>query len=364
MTSRSHEAQQGLRFGLIGAGDIGRLRAKAVVEAGHRLVVVSDSYSERAAQVGSRYGADHGGDWHSMLNRPDVDVVIVSTPPSVHGDMCVRALEAGKHVLCEKPLARTPEECRVMVAAAARAGKILATGFNYRFYPSFLLAREYMAAGAIGELSHIRSYGGYSATGHNQPWVHDADVVGGGALHDIGIHLIDLTRSFLGGVSEVVRFDSGSVWEYPDCEDNGFLLMRSPQGRVASLHASWTEWGRYQFLIELVGSRGSIRVSCFPMRLELLQSDTRGGKVRRRIHRFPGVMLGEHLRSYRWVVTRSFIQELDAFTARVAGRPSLVATGEDGLRALEIARGVPSPKAPFDAASDPDAIESGTGRHS
>jgi predicted dehydrogenase len=76
------------------------------------------------------------------------------------------------------------------------------------------------------------------------------------------------------------------------------------------------------------------------MRLELLQSAATGGRVRRRVHRFPGVMLGEHLRSYRWVVTRSFIAEFDAFAALVRGDASLAASGTDGLRALEIARGI------------------------
>jgi predicted dehydrogenase len=307
---------------------------------------------ERAARVAAPHGAAAGSDWRALVERDDIDAVFVSTPPALHEEMSVRALEAGKHVLCEKPLARTPAECRAMVDAASRSGRVLATGFNYRFYPSFALARDYLSRGAIGELSHVRSYGGYSATGHNQPWVHDAQVVGGGALHDIGIHLIDLTRSFLGGVDDVVRFDRGAVWNYPDCEDNGFLLMRSPTGVIASLHASWTEWGRYQFLIELVGTRGRMRVSCFPMRLELLQSDAPGGRTKPTVHRFPGVMLGEHLRSYRWVVTRSFSAELAAFADRIAGRPSLCATGADGLRALEIALGT---------SADAAALEAGAG---
>jgi predicted dehydrogenase len=281
----------GLRFGLIGCGDIGRVRAAALAAGAHRLTVVSDVDTSKARDVAGPAGAAVLTEWRELVTRDDVDAVIISTPPMLHEEMAIRALEAGKHVLCEKPLARTPEECSRMLAAAAQNGRVLATGFNYRFYPSFALARELLDAGAIGELSHIRSYGGYSATGHNQPWVHDADVVGGGALHDIGIHMIDLTQDFLGDVEEVVRFASGSVWRF-GCEDNGFLLMRSADGRIASLHASWTEWGKYRFLIELVGSRGTIRASCFPMRLELLQSSEPGGRrapqcapVPRRLHR-------------------------------------------------------------------------------
>ena len=333
-------SSNGIRFGLIGCGDIGRLRAQAIADGKkHRLVAVSDVDAARAAEVANAHGAAPGTDWTALLARDDVDAVIVSTPPSLHAEMCIAALESGKHVLCEKPLARNADECRAMIAAAKRAGRFLATGFNYRFYPSFTLARELLASGLIGELSHIRSYGGYSATGHNQPWVHAADVVGGGALHDIGIHMIDLTRGFLGNVEDVVRYESGRVWNYAGCEDNGFLLMRSAEGRIASLHASWTEWGRYRFLIELVGSLGTIRASCFPMRVEVLHSEQTGGRMRRRTHRFPSVFVGEHLRSYRWVVVRSFVLELDAFAAALTGAPSIIASGEDGLRAIEIARG-------------------------
>ena len=333
-------AGDGLRFGLVGAGDIGRLRAAALVAgSGHRLIAVTDSDAGRAKEVAQVAGAATERDLAGLLARDDVDALIVSTPPALHRDMAIRALEAGKHVLCEKPLARDPAECRAMVDAAETAGLLLATGFNYRFYPSFALARELLDSGAIGELSHIRSYGGYSATSHNQPWVHDGGVVGGGALHDIGIHLIDLTRDFLGDVDEVVRFSSGTVWNFPGCEDNGFLLMRSRKGSIATLHASWTEWDRYRFVVELVGNRGTIRASCFPMKLELISMSEPGARAQRRTYRFPRYFLGEHLKSYRWVVVRSFVEEHDAFAAAVRGAPSRIATGTDGLTAIEIAYG-------------------------
>jgi predicted dehydrogenase len=187
-------------------------------------------------------------------------------------------------------------------------------------------------------LSHIRSYGGYSV--HDQPKVHQAEVVGGGALHDIGIHLIDLTRWFLGEVESVEGLATGKVWNFPGCEDNAFVLLRGVAGGVAAIQASWTEWGRYQFVIELVGRSGRIRASCFPMFVELLSSDRPGGSVTRTVERFPRVFLGEHLRSYRWVVVESFVHELDAFARLVRGEASAIATGSDGARAVEIAYSV------------------------
>lgn len=325
-----------VRYGLIGCGGIGAVRAAALARTGSRLTAVSDVDAQRAAAIAARHGAAVDPDWRALLAR-DLDAVIISTPPSLHAEMCIEAVRAGKHVLCEKPLARSPEEGRGMVSAAAAAGRFLAVGFNYRFYPSFARARELFEAGTIGELSHIRAYTGYSATGHGQAWVKDAGVVGGGALHDNGIHLIDLTRLFLGEVADVRGLATSRVWKYGRAEDNGFLIMLSPEGRVATLHASWTEWGKYQFRLEIVGTHGRMIATCFPMHLEILSSDQVGGRPRRRRESFIGTLIGEHLRSYRWVVERSFIREHEAFEQAMAGRPSAVASGRDGLRAIEIA---------------------------
>lgn len=335
--SKKSGSEPGLRYGLIGCGDIGKLRAKALARIGGRLIAASDEDPKRARALAADHAAAADRHWQTLLARDDVDAVIIATPPLAHAELAVDALRAGKHVLCEKPLARSPNECRAMVAAAEAADRVLATGFNYRFYPSFERARALLADGTIGALRYVRGYGGYSASSHGQAWVHDVDVVGGGALHDIGIHLIDLTRMFLGEVEEVKGYASHGVWGFEGCEDDGVALLRGAGGQVATLHASWTEWGRYRFEVVLVGERGRITATCFPMRLELLSSDRVGGKMRRKVERYPGTFVGEHARSYRWVVRRSFERELDAFEAAVRGEPAAIATGSDGLRAVEIA---------------------------
>ena len=338
-----------VRFALVGCGDIGILRAKALARGnGVQLVVAADTDSGKANAAASVVpGAVAVTDWRDAIRRADVDAVIVSTPPSLHEEMAVTALEAGKHVLCEKPLARTPAECRAMVAAAERTGKRLATGFNYRFYPSFRKAREILDSGLIGELDHVRSYGGYTATSHNQAWVHDASTVGGGALRDIGIHLLDLTRDFLGDVATVHGVASNRVWKYPGCEDNGFALLTSSKGNIAAVHASWTEWRRYQFRIEIYGSRGCIRATCFPMMTQVVWAGETGGRSQSKTDWFPRTALGEKLKSYRWVVIESFVEEHAAFLSWIRGAPSRVASGADGLRAVEIA---------FEAAGSMDPV--------
>ena len=167
-----------LGFGLIGCGEIGRLRAAALTQTGSlRLVAVSDLDVGRATAVTSKHGGAVEREWRALVRREDIDAVVVSTPPSVHAEMCIEALESGKHVLCEKPLGRTPDECKSILKAAENIGRFLATGFNYRFYPSIHKARTLLDAGVIGELNHIRSYSGYSAADHSHPWLHDADVM-------------------------------------------------------------------------------------------------------------------------------------------------------------------------------------------
>jgi predicted dehydrogenase len=331
------DGERGVRYGLIGCGDIGVVRAAALERGPSSLAAVSDIDASKAGAIAQRAGVPADSDWRRLLERADVDAVIVATPPSLHAEMCIAAFEAGKHVLCEKPLARSAAECREIVDAAQTAGLVIATGFNYRFYPSFMLARQILDSGRIGRLSHIRAYAGYSAVGHNQPWVHDAAVVGGGALHDNGIHLIDLVRHFLGEVEEVKGWATDHVWGYGRAEDNGYLLLRGPEDRVATVHASWSEWEKYQFRIELVGTLGKITSTCFPMRTDVTWAESTGGRTRSRTDRFLSTMVGEHVRSYRWVVARSFVHELAAFDRKVAGLSSPVATGMDGLRAIEIA---------------------------
>lgn len=331
-----------MRFGLIGCGWAGSLRAAAIARlTGFRLVAVADQDLARARSLSDLYGAIAEPDWRSLVQRDDLESIVVSTPPPLHAEICIRALESGKHVLCEKPLARTPAECRQILEAAGRSHRTLATGFNYRFYPAIVKAREIFDSGLIGELDHIRSYAGHpGGSEFAHPWVHDVGVVGGGALLDNGIHLIDLTRYFLGEVVEVKGYATGHVWGFPGCEDNGFALLRSPGGRVASLQASWSEWRGYRFAIGLYGTRGCVRASYPPMLTQVVRVDEPDGRPRRKIHLFPKLQIIERVRSHRWTARQSFMQELKAFAQATSGEKTPLALGLDGLRAVQIAHAV------------------------
>jgi predicted dehydrogenase len=327
-----------LGIGLIGCGDIGHLRAQAILKNENlRFVSVADADASRAAAFAAKYNTTADKDWTAMLGRKDLDAVIVSTPPSSHAELAIAAVQAGKHVLVEKPLARTPEECRAMIAAAETCRRVLATGFNYRFYPSVMKAREFFDSGAIGELDHIRSYTGYSATAHNHGWLHDAGVMGGGTLRDNGIHLIDTTCYFFGDPVDIQGLATSRVWKFPGCEDNGFALIRNATGNIASIQASWTEWSGYKFSIDIYGDKGCIRLRCFPMVTNVFSGGVDQVKRSRQSFYFPKVHFMEHLKSYRWIVVESFVREFDEFRAAIDGRKTAIASGHDGWRAVEIA---------------------------
>jgi len=331
-----------MKFGIIGCGWAGSLRAEAIANLTEvSLTGVSDLDHQRMHELATRYKVATEVEWQDLINRDDVDALIVATPPPLHAEICIKALDSGKHVLCEKPLARSPDECEQILKASERNGRLLATGFNYRFYPAIVKAREILDSGLIGDLDHIRSYAGHpGGSEFTQSWVHDVKVMGGGALLDNGIHIIDLTRYFLGEVDEVKGYASGNVWKFPGCEDNGFALMKSPQGKVAYLQASWSEWRGYRYFIEIYGERGCVRASYPPMMTQVIRKDENRHRPLRKIHLFPKFQIIERFRSPRWTAIQSFMLELTGFVQTARGEKTPNGLGLDGLRSVQIAHAV------------------------
>lgn len=327
-----------MRCGLIGFGAIGRLRAQALQQTpGVQLELVVEPVKERRDDA-NRLGLRTVSSIDELVNHDGIDAVIVSTPPNFHRKHVDNLLRAGKHVLCEKPLATNVEDCQYLVDVACQQQRILATGFNYRFYPAVVKARELIAAGRIGTIDHVKSFAGHpGGPEFTHQWVHDPTIVGGGALMDNGIHLADLTLHFLGEVVASVGASSLNVWQFPGSEDNGYILMRTAEGRVGTLHASWTEWAGYHFSVEIQGTAGSIHLAYPPMHMVLY---TRPVGSAKRGHRtfflFPTFQVMERLRSYRWTVIRSFVDEHLDFMGRMDGRPGVGASGLDGLRAVDL----------------------------
>jgi len=249
-----------LRVGIVGAGQMGVKRAREAARAAHtRVVAVVDTDLRRAQALAETYGCRAGTDWEALVAGRDVDAVVVATPHRWLAPISRAALEAHKHVLCEKPLATTPAEAAQLVACAAQNGSKLKTGFNHRHHPALAQAHALAKAGEMGRLLWVRCrYGHGGRAGYEREWRADPIESGGGQLLDQGIHALDLFRWFLGEFSEVSAMVQRAFWPAP-VEDNAFCTLRTPGGQVASLHASWTQW-KNLFSFEVFGEHGYLIV--------------------------------------------------------------------------------------------------------
>jgi predicted dehydrogenase len=283
-----------LGVGLIGYAFMGAAHSQAWRTAPHffelpmrpALTVLAGRDAVRVADAAERLGwAGIETDWRRVLERDDVDLVDVCTPGDSHAEIAIAALEAGKHVLCEKPLANTVTEAEAMADAAARAaarGVRSMVGFTYRRVPAIGLARELVAQGRLGEIRHVRAQ-------YLQDWIADPsapmswrlekDRAGSGALGDIGAHIVDLTQHITGqrltGVSALLETfvkerplpaSEGSLSGVAGqgtgtvtVDDAAVFLGRFDGGALATFEATRFALGRKNAIrIEVNGSRGSL----------------------------------------------------------------------------------------------------------
>ena len=327
-----------MRFGLIGAGAIGKIRAGALAKSPvTELVAVSDLDEARARAAAP--GAKFFKDANDLIAAADVDAVIISTPPQLHESLAAAAASAGKHALVEKPMAATSEVCERMIRAARDAGTLLTVGYNHRYFEAMKLMRDVVASGDIGTLSHVRAYTGHSGLAEfKAPWMYDKQVMGGGALMDNGTHIIDLTRYIIGDPTEVFGVATHKVWNL-GVEDEGIALLRTADGVTASVEASWHEWRGYRFHIEAYGDRGMARAYYAPMMATVIRLDKPGGSKSVQRHFYPKAILREKLKGWQSTVIQTFVEELADFVAAARGQShsGRLALAADGLRAIQIA---------------------------
>ena len=248
-----------MTVGIVGCGLIGQKRAAAL--AGAKLVACADVSLDRAQALAARHpGAAALADWRKLVALPGVQIVVVATPHDQLPLVTLGAIQAGKHVLVEKPAARTAEELDPAIAAARKAGVRVRVGFNHRYHPAFLRMQQIVAAGEAGELMFVRArYGHGGRLGYDKEWRAEKAIAGGGEMIDQGMHLIDLARLFLGDFASARGSVPTYFWNMA-VEDNGFMLLETAKRQVAFLHASWTEW-RNTFSFELYGRAAKLEVT-------------------------------------------------------------------------------------------------------
>jgi predicted dehydrogenase len=247
-----------LGVAIIGCGLIGRKRARALGPA--RLVACADKAIDRAEALAAEFtGTAVTADWRDAVENPNAEIVIVATTNDCLAEIALAAVEAGKHVLLEKPAARSSTEIEPVIDAVKRTGRLVRVGFNHRYHPALRKAHELFESGALGDLMFIRGrYGHGGRTGYDREWRANPDLSGGGETIDQGVHLIDLARWFLGDFVEVNGFAHTYYWDMP-VDDNGFMMLRTPLQQMAFLHVSCTEW-KNLFSFEIYGKKAKLHI--------------------------------------------------------------------------------------------------------
>ncbi len=263
-----------IRVAVIGCGKIAAIRHLPEYDAHPdvRIVGVFDGMAARTAEVAKKYNAKAYASAEEAFRDPEVDAVSVCSPNRFHAEHSVAALKAGKHVLCEKPMALSPEECDRMVEAARTSGKKLMIAQNQRFAEAHLKARQLILDGAIGKILSFRTSFGSSGPefwtidpGKNV-WFFRKDLAGLGVLGDLGIHKTDLIfyltgESVVSVSARLATLDKRDGEGNPiSVDDNAFCIYEMTGGIVGTMTASWTRYGLSDDSTVLYGTEGVLRL--------------------------------------------------------------------------------------------------------
>jgi predicted dehydrogenase len=229
-----------MRVALFGCGWIQDFHARGVLAAGHELVAVTNHREGSANVFAERHGISRvTTDWEALARDPDVDAAVVSTPNALHAPQAIALLDAGKHVLVEKPMATSVAECDAMIETGSRTGARLMVAHCWRFHPDVQAMRARIAAGELGEIVKTRGYGVHAGWGPSG-WFADKALAGGGALPDMGVHAIDTVRYLLGDPMPVrVCAAIGTRYGDYDVDDDGILLISWSQGTNSIVESGW-----------------------------------------------------------------------------------------------------------------------------
>ncbi|MEX1103403.1 MAG: Gfo/Idh/MocA family oxidoreductase [Dehalococcoidia bacterium] len=320
-----------IRIGLIGAQFIGNLYVYSLRQVpGAEITAVASPHT--AADFAARHSIQaHYTDYREMIRTAPIDAVAIAAPNDLHHDACLAAAEAGKHVLCEKPLAMSLAESDAMVAACRDAGVVLFYGENLLFAPMYTKVRDLVKKGAVGQpflVKQAQCHGGpYS------PWFWDVDRAGGGVLLDMGCHSIHSICHTMGEWPEAV---TATIGQYKHAgkgrgEDHTTVLLHFPGNRLGIAENSWAMPGGTDYL-EVYGPEGRLAANLergaalimYRAPAEESAADAAGSRT------------GWQFPMYEEAWQFGFPQELQHFVDLIEGRAESRSTGEDGRRVLEI----------------------------
>ncbi len=244
------------KWGLLSTAKINRaiLAAMPNSEHGEMLAVGSRDLEKAQAYAAENHIPRVHGSYEALLADPDVDIVYIGLPNGLHAEWAIKALQAGKHVLCEKPFALTVADVDAMHAAAQAAGRVVAEAFMYRHHPMIVRAKELVETGAIGRPRYLRvSFSFYLDRAYNVRW---DPAIGGGALWDLGGYPVSLARYFFGAPE---RVEGWQVLSPSDVDETLVGTLYFPGQRVAQIDVSFRM--PFRSVAEIVGESGSLVLS-------------------------------------------------------------------------------------------------------
>ncbi len=322
-----------LKIGVIGCGTIARLRHLPEYAANKdvEITAVCDIVENRVKEIAEMYSAKAYTNYEELLSDKSIDAISVCLPNYLHAVVSIAASKAGKHVLCEKPMATSREEAQQMIEAASATNKKLMIGHNQRFVPSHEKARQLIASGEVGKIFSFRTaFGhpgpeGWSIDGRNS-WFFNKEQAFIGAMGDLGVHKTDLIRYLLGEeFVEVAGFVETNAKKDTDIDDNAVCILKSESGIIGTLAASWAYTAQSDNSTIIYGEKAILRLEDDP-EYSLIVQFTNGEVVKYALGAIQSNEEGGQHTSH----------VIDHFVAAIVNDTDVLVPGEEGLKSLEV----------------------------
>ncbi len=317
-----------IKVGILGNGYMGEIRRKCL-EQNSSYDLTSMFHTEEV--VGDFKYFDN---WQDLIKDDSIEAVFVCLPNYLIKDAVVQSLKSGKHVFAEKPPGVSVSEVNEMIKAEKESSKVLKFGFNHRYHPAIIKAKEIVESKDLGDILWMRGrYGKSVESDFSSSWRSKKKYSGGGILMDQGIHMLDLMLHFCGNFEEAKAYASNLYWK-GEIEDNVFAILRNNKGQVASLHSTMTQW-RYLFSLEIFLSGGSVIVN------GLLSKSGRYGqeKLAYSVNQTSSPMSTNYPDTHisKFNIDKSWDLEIDEFTNAIENNDSIsIGNSQDALKLMTL----------------------------
>lgn len=321
-----------LKVGVLGCGTIARVRHLLEYDNNKEVEIaaVCDIVEERAEEMAKLYGAKAFTDYRDVLENKEIDVISICLPNYLHASVTIAALNAGKHVLCEKPMATSKDEAEAMIAAGKLNEKKLMIAHNQRFVASHQKAKEIIESVKLGKI-----YSFSTTFGHPGPeewsidgaesWFFNKDQAFIGAMGDLGVHKADLMRYLLGDFSEVGAFIETNAKQNTDVDDNAVCILRTESGIIGTLTASWAYVTGGDNSTIIYGENGTLRLEADPV-YSLIEEYRDGTIINHQLEKIQTNEEGGQSNS----------SIIDYFVTSILENTEPPIPGEEGMKSLEV----------------------------